>query len=87
MENIQISDILLNENSLEKIESYLFKMDSKGPKYKIVFGRKYESPLVSINNNDFNFRIVGSEKDISDDKSKLNLLNKLYTNVNSSTNH
>jgi len=87
MTNIKISEIISEEKSLDKIESYCFIMDINGPKYNIKFGRKYDSPFESVAKNDFYFKMIGSDKIISDDTSKVNLLDRLYVNLNSPANH
>lgn len=87
MVNTKIEDIISKETSFDKVEAYVFKMDSNGPKYKIKFGRNYSSPSKAISENDFYFEMLTPNKIISDDRIKVNLLDRLYTNPNSSANH
>jgi len=70
-----------NEYSYEKFQKLSFRMDSEGPQYKVVFGKKYSDPGESIEKGDFILKMfIPVNKEITDENVRKSILKKLFYN-------
>jgi hypothetical protein len=72
-------DVLNNPNiTKESFQKICFKMDSKGPQYRVKLGDNYSTPKDAVENNDFTLEMTFPRNTpITNENSKNNILRKL----------